>query len=112
MENIMFFSRLYGLDKLTIAKRAQGLMIQGFWIRDDDTTHGKLARYRPHGPAGPLMLQDHGRPVRYRNIENTANNPKAKPMDTVTEFSNAVTRNTPTPNRMNEAAFSRWWENA
>ena len=50
--------------------------------------------------------------VRYRNIENTANNPKAKPMDTVTEFSNAVTRNTPTPNRMNEAAFSRWWENA
>ena len=32
------------------------------------TSHKKLAKYRPHGPKGALTLQDHGQPVRYRNI--------------------------------------------
>ncbi len=27
-----------------------------------------LAKYTPHGPTGPLVLQDHGHPVRFRNI--------------------------------------------
>ena len=27
-----------------------------------------LAKYTPHGPKGPLAFQDHGNPVRYRNI--------------------------------------------
>ncbi len=27
-----------------------------------------IAKYTPHGPKGPIVLQDHGHPVRFRNI--------------------------------------------
>jgi hypothetical protein len=32
------------------------------------TVHRALAKYQSHGGRGPLVLQDHGQPVRYRNI--------------------------------------------
>jgi hypothetical protein len=32
------------------------------------TKHREVATYKAHAPAAPLRLQDHGNPVRYRNI--------------------------------------------
>ena len=32
------------------------------------TSHKSLPKYRAHGPKGPIKLQDHGNPMRFRNI--------------------------------------------
>jgi hypothetical protein len=32
------------------------------------TNHKQAASYKPHGATGPISMQDHGNPVRYRNI--------------------------------------------
>jgi hypothetical protein len=32
------------------------------------TMHRAVADYKPHPPKGSIKLQDHGNPVRYRNI--------------------------------------------
>ena len=46
-----------------------GVLVQHRQRMDGPTMHRALASYdEPHGPAGPLMLQDHGDPVRFRNI--------------------------------------------
>jgi hypothetical protein len=42
-------------------------------VQDDfellgETVWRRRAAYRAHGPTGPLVLQDHGHPVRFRNI--------------------------------------------
>lgn len=45
------------------------------------TSHKSLPKYRAHGPAGSIKLQDHGNPMRFRNIwvrPLTLERPKAK----------------------------------
>ena len=45
-----------------------GVLIQNHRALLGATKHRQLGAYTAHGPAGPLRLQDHGDPVRYRNI--------------------------------------------
>ena len=33
-----------------------------------DTPWRNVGKYTPHGERGPLRLQDHGNPMRFRNI--------------------------------------------
>ena len=45
-----------------------GVLVQNHAEILGETGHRILAKYTPHGPKGPLKLQDHGNTIRYRNI--------------------------------------------
>jgi hypothetical protein len=45
-----------------------GIIVQNHVELLGDTAHRQMPVYHPHPPTGPLMLQDHGNRVRYRNI--------------------------------------------
>jgi hypothetical protein len=45
-----------------------GIVVQNHTELQGPTQHKKLASYTPHPPLGPLRLQDHGNPLRFRNI--------------------------------------------
>jgi hypothetical protein len=45
-----------------------GVVVQYHRALNGPTTHKAVAAYAPHPPTGPLRLQDHGNPVRFRNI--------------------------------------------
>ncbi|MDO4550617.1 MAG: DUF1080 domain-containing protein [Planctomycetia bacterium] len=45
-----------------------GVLIQDNWKLQGSTAWHKPPEYEPHGPKGPIILQDHGNPVRFRNI--------------------------------------------
>ena len=59
-------------DKLVRPARVtvfhNGLVVHHDQQLQGPTGHKRLAEYRPHPPTGPLMLQDHGDLVRFRNI--------------------------------------------
>ena len=45
-----------------------GVLVQNHTPLLGPMVYRALAKYTPHGPRGPLALQDHNNPVRYRNI--------------------------------------------
>ena len=45
-----------------------GVVVQNHVELLGDSSHLKRAEYHAHPPKGPLLLQNHGNPVRYRNI--------------------------------------------
>ncbi|MDP6539518.1 MAG: DUF1080 domain-containing protein [Planctomycetota bacterium] len=45
-----------------------GVLVQDAEPLIGATTHRAVAKYAPHADEGPISLQDHGNPVRYRNI--------------------------------------------
>ena len=45
-----------------------GVVVQNHTEIRGPCTWKNVAKYRPHGPTGPLSFQAHGNPMRYRNI--------------------------------------------
>jgi len=45
-----------------------GVLVQNHSEILGESGHKILAKYSPHGPKGPIKLQDHGNTTRYRNI--------------------------------------------
>jgi hypothetical protein len=57
-----------------VSKRARvtvfhnGVLVQNNVEIYGETWHDRAPAYIPHGPTGPIKLQDHGNPMRFRNI--------------------------------------------
>ena len=52
----------------TITVLHNGVLVQDHWVIEGTTAHKKRAEYTPHEDRLPLALQNHGNPIRYRNI--------------------------------------------
>ena len=52
----------------TITVLQNGVLIQDHWVIEGETLFQQRARYTDHADKLPIKLQDHGNPVRYRNI--------------------------------------------
>ena len=71
--DIVFVAPRFNDDGALISPARVTLFHNGVLVHHDHTligatTHQKVARYHKHPPKGPLQLQDHGNPVRFRNI--------------------------------------------
>jgi len=71
--DIIFLRPMFGEGGLLvrpgrITVLQNGVAIHNNYAIQGATEHKKLAQYAPHGDKGPLVLQEHGNPVRFRNI--------------------------------------------
>jgi hypothetical protein len=70
--DIVFRAPRFEGDRLLSPARVtvfhNGVLVQDAQELMGATRHQQLATYEPHPPEAPLELQDHGNPVRYRNI--------------------------------------------
>jgi hypothetical protein len=70
--DIVFIAPVFEGERLVAPARAT-VFHNGVLVHHDRpfigaTTHRSVAQYAPHPPQGPLALQDHGNPMRFRNI--------------------------------------------
>jgi hypothetical protein len=55
-------------DSARVTVLHNGVLVQDNTVISGRTVHGRRAHYEPHGDRLPLALQDHGNPVRYRDV--------------------------------------------
>jgi hypothetical protein len=53
---------------LVVTVLHNGVVTQNHTALIGETPHRKVGEYRAHGEKGPIKLQDHGNPMRFRNI--------------------------------------------
>jgi hypothetical protein len=71
--DIVFHRPHFGADGKVTKPARVTILFNGVLVQDNmeitgATAHKKVAVYKPHADKMPLALQDHGHPVRYRNI--------------------------------------------
>lgn len=71
--DIVFVAPRFGADGSLTAPARATVFHNGVLVHHDrpflgETAHRAVARYRAHAPKGRIRLQDHGDPVRFRNV--------------------------------------------
>ncbi len=63
------FDEIGNVDKRArVTVLHNGVLVQNNVEIYGETWHDRAPAYIPHGPTGPIKLQDHGNPMRFRNI--------------------------------------------
>lgn len=71
--DIVFNAPRFGTDGTVKSPAYITIILNGVLVQNHESYMGPtgwkiLAQYTPHGPVGPISLQDHGNPTRFRNI--------------------------------------------
>jgi hypothetical protein len=71
--DIVFRGPVFGADGSLVAPATVTAFLNGVLVQDHAellgaTVHGARAVYQAHGAKGPIRLQDHGDPIRFRNV--------------------------------------------